>query len=400
MSTAAVLSQGTELTSGHTLDSNANWICQQLWNLGYTVQYILTVPDSQESIANAFQESVEKASLIVSTGGLGPTEDDHTISALVDAFDLKLEFKEQAWKHIVNQYAKRNRTPPAVNKKMAYLPHEATLIENPLGTAMGLCLAKNSSKIYCFPGVPTEMRRMFRNSIPPGNSTGVLFEIATLGLPESELANRVSPLLPTEVQVGFQASRRGNIIKLFFPDEVDTELIHKISAQITDHIYGFNNCDLASVIGKELKIRNETLSIAESCTAGKLAAWVGSISGASRYFSEGVVVYSNTAKIRYCDVPNTLIQQYGAVSQEVAIALAEGIRKTAKTEWSLAITGVAGPTGGTVEKPIGTVHIACAGQHHTVHKRFQFRGNRDQITDSSIAYALFMLFKQLTKNTD
>ena len=223
-----------------------------------------------------------------------------------------------------------------------------------------------------------------------------LIEIATLGLAESEMVQHLQNIVKPPIQLGYQATRRGNIIKLLCPKRTDLdELVQQINEHFSTYIFGINDTDLAVVIGKQLRERKETLATAESCTAGKIAVWITSISGASQYFMESVVVYSNAAKHRHCNVSWELIEQKGAVSKEVAVALAKGIREQAGTDWAVAVTGIAGPTGGSPEKPVGTVHIACAGPKRTVHQHFVFRGTRDQVTESTAAYALFLLHQQL-----
>ena len=400
MQTAIVLSQGTELTTGQTLDSNAHWICQQLWNRGYHVEYVQILPDSPKQLIRAFQESVQRASLIVSTGGLGPTEDDHTLYCLSRAFQMNLEFVPAVWTHIEQFFQRRGRTPSEQNRKMSYLPVGSTVLNNEIGSAVGVLIQKPNWSLYCFPGVPTEMKRMFVDNIPTLSAKSSLIKIATLGIGESAISDRIRGQIPQEVQIGYQASRKGNIIKLQVPEQVDpAPLIQAITTELQPYVFGVHQTDLATIIGQLLNEHQQKLAIAESCTAGKIASWVASISGSSAYLQAGFVVYSNAAKEEYCDVPPEMIRQYGAVSQQVATALSVGVRQRNQTDWGIAVTGIAGPSGGTPTKPVGTVYISCSGPQQCVVEHFQFSGTRNQITDSASAHALFMLYKQLRSMT-
>jgi nicotinamide-nucleotide amidase len=397
MSSAIILSQGTELTTGQTFDSNAHWICQQLWNLGYSVEHILILPDDKAKIIDAFRQSINNASLIISTGGLGPTSDDFTSECLAKAFNLDLNTHPKALSLLQDYYHKRNKPIPDSSKKMTLIPDGTELISNPIGSACGFFLKQDHWKIYCFPGVPTEMKLMFNNSITKITSNSSLVEIATLGVSESVIESKISPFLSTDVKLGFQATRRGNIIKLLFlNNKTNNSLIEKIYSYFDKHIFGQNETNLAQIVGTQLLQNKQTISVAESCTGGKISAWITEVTGASRYFKEGIVVYSNESKQRYCCVQTSTLEKYGAVSQQTAVELAQGIRKLANTDWGLAVTGIAGPGGGTLEKPVGTVHIACVGPENTTHQRFLFHGTRNQITESSSAHALFILHKQLT----
>ena len=245
------------------------------------------------------------------------------------------------------------------------------------------------------------MKRMFKIHVQPELSHSKdfsLIQFGTIGLPESKLVERLQSLKHPLLDIGYRASRRGNLVKLRFASpHLIEEIVQETRRLLSDVIFGENETDMAKILGELLQSRNETLAVAESCTAGKLSAWIASIPGASRYLMEGVVVYSNDSKVRRCQVSPESLIRYGAVSEEVAHQLAEGIRRNANSTWGVGITGIAGPGGGLPHKPVGTVHIAVSGPSYTSHKKYIFHGTREQITESAAARALFMLLRAATE---
>ena len=393
-----ILSQGNELTQGQILNSNAHWLCQYFWNLGYTVYSMDTLPDNEEQIIESLRRKSKEVDIIVSTGGLGPTEDDHTMLAVSKAFALELEENPHAIEHLQRYHDARNR--PMLNRKMAYIPKGAKIINNPIGSALGCKIRHNECDIYCFPGVPAEMIPMIEKTFPMVQRDWKLYNFGLFGISESEiekaLHNNFPKYLLEKIEIGLQATKIGTRLKLKVDREYSSETI---TTQIRDifpnHLFSTDEQNLAQVVGSLLAQKNQTVSTAESCTGGKIAAWLTSIAGSSAYFMFGGVTYSNKAKMEICDVPEAILRTHGAVSAEVAIAMARGMQKKAKTDWAVSVTGIAGPGGGTATKPVGTVHIACAGPHRYVHQQLQNHGTRDQITDSSMAAVLFLLYREL-----
>ena len=394
-----ILSQGNELTQGQILNSNAHWLCQYFWNLGYTVYSMDTLPDNEEQIIESLRRNAQEVDIIVSTGGLGPTEDDHTMQAVSKAFDLELEENPQAIEHLQRYHEARNR--PMLNRKMAYMPKGSTIIDNSIGSALGCKIRHNQCDIYCFPGVPAEMMPMVEKTFPMVQRDWKLYNFGLFGISESEIEKELHNNLPKDVlekiEIGLQATKIGMRLKIRVDQEYATDALHtQIATIFSTYLFSTDERNLAQVVGTLLFQKNQTISTAESCTGGKIAAWLTSIAGSSAYFMFGGVTYSNQAKMEICGVPEDMLVTHGAVSAEVAMAMATGMQKRAKTDWAVSVTGIAGPGGGTATKPVGTVHIACAGPHRCVHQQLQNHGTRDQITDSSMAAVLFLLYTELT----
>jgi nicotinamide-nucleotide amidase len=250
------------------------------------------------------------------------------------------------------------------------------------------------------------MRAMFKAEVEPrlqrlvGSETPTRHIIRVLGIPESVLEQRLEGLTVPGLEIGFRAGVPSHEVKLRFssqfPEAQRRELVHDAMRRLGNRAFGVDCGDLAEVVGKKLTARGETVATAESCTAGRLSAWIASIPGASAYLSEGAVVYSNAAKIRYCGVDPELFETDGAVSEAVARALSTGIRVRAGTTWGIGITGLAGPGGERPGKPVGTVHISVAGPDHTWHRRYQFQGDRDRVTRRSTGEALYRLYRELS----
>ena len=391
--TAIILTQGSELLSGFIDNLNAQFLCAQLHDKGISVLAHHCLRDDQTEIATALQESCRKADLVICSGGLGPTQDDCTREACAQAFGLSLTEHSTAKEHLISYYKKRNRTPLENTRKMAYIPKDARYIPNPMGSASCFQLQVHSATLFCFPGVPTELKALFTQEIIPLLSQSKpMISFGCFDIRESQLENMLSSY---PFPIGYRATRRGIQLKIYPSQEDILRVTQEIKQRLKKYIFSTGHCDLAKSVGELLAHRKETLALAESCTAGTVSSWITSIPGASRYFLEGVVVYSNESKIRRCLVPSSEIEENGAVSEEVARSMASGIKKTAHSTWGLAITGISGPGGGTQYKPVGTVHIALSGPHETKHRKLQLHGTRAQIVNSSAAYALFLLFTQI-----
>ena len=303
------------------------------------------------------------------------------------------------------RYAQWGRRMAAANRKQAVLPEGARVLENHWGTAPAFSVEHEGSVLYFLPGVPREMKAITTHHVLPDIverhelEAPVLHTIRVMGVPESELEMRLRALVVDGLEIGFRAALPDNFVKLVFAPSVDantrTAAVKEALGLIGPRAYGVDSEDLAHVVGQRLVARGETLSLAESCTAGKVAAWVGSVPGASRYLLEGAVVYSNAAKIRTCGVNPVLFETVGAVSEQVACQLAEGMRDRAASTWGIGITGIAGPDGGTPDKPVGTVHMAVAGPDGTVHRHVKLPGSRDRVTTVAGALALADLLRRL-----
>jgi len=402
-----LISQGEELLAGQAVDTNAPWIAAKLQGVGLRPGRVTVVGDELAAIRELIAESAERAALVVCTGGLGPTSDDLTREAAAAAFGVPLVENEAALAQIAERYRSRNREMPFKNRVQALLPEGAELLENVNGTAPGFAVDTGRCLLFFFPGVPFEMKPMVerfvleraraRFGLHP--RTNVI--LRCVGLAESVAAERMDGFERPGVVVGYRASFPEVQVKLHVDHGIDpASLITEAAARLgADHVFGVDSGSLAEVVGGLLRARGESVSTAESCTAGRIAAELTVSAGSSEYFVGGAVVYANEEKVRQCGVDPAVIAAYGAVSEPVARALAEGIRARTGSTWSLAVTGVAGPGGGSAEKPVGTVYFACAGPRGTVHRVMRFPYDRLRNLSATVATALDLLRTQLLAST-
>lgn len=405
MNQAVLISQGNELTTGQTVDTNAAWLCRRLWELGFEVRRIITAPDQLSEIVEVISQARSLAPVVIMTGGLGPTRDDLSAQALSDALDSRLVEDPTALNHVQRYFERRNRAMSAANRKQAWIPEGCQALPNQQGSAPGIVYQSNEAFFCCLPGVPHEMRALFDDEVVPRlqpfqlDDPPVRHIIRVLGMPESKLEECLAELGPTPFEVGFRASIPSHEVKLRFSSQISAEernkWVQRVRERIGPRAFGVDCEDLATIVGSLLKQRGETLAVAESCTAGRLASWITSVPGSSQYLMEGAVVYSNAAKVRCCGVPEAVIDTQGAVSAPVARALAHGIRMHASTTWGVGITGIAGPGGARPGKPVGTVHIAVNGPSYAYEHRYQFSGERDQVVRKSTAEAMYQLYRAL-----
>jgi len=403
---AVLLAQGNELTTGQTVDTNSNWIAGQLFDLGIEVTRIITVPDDLDQLVEVLADAARRAPIVISTGGLGPTRDDLTADAVSRAFDRPLALDDTAMAQVVARYRSMGRVMPEINRKQAVLPAGSTVLENRWGTAPGFSVQVDGTHMFFLPGVPREMRKLMEHAVLPRLHAAFALEpprrriVRVIGLGESDIETRLTGLEVPGMQVGFRTKMPENQVKLRFDRSVTEAAIEDAIAQVRARIgwraFGVDTGDLGEVVGQELAARGQTVALAESCTAGRVAAWLGQTPGASRYLIEGAVVYANAAKMRACAVPEQMLIDHGAVSEPVARQLAEGIRQRAETTWGVGITGIAGPGGATPDKPVGTVHIAVAGPTGVHHRRLRLPGDRSRVQSLSAAAALAMLFRSVT----
>ena len=401
-----VISQGEELLSGSTVDTNAGWICHELAQIGMEPGRVTVVGDVLDDIRAVIAESAARAPVVVCTGGLGPTSDDLTSEAAALAFGQATELKEEALAQVVERYRSRKREMPPANRKQAILPVRAEVLENRLGTAPGFRLEEGGSVLYFLPGVPFEMKAMVhehvvpevrrRFGLPPRRT--VIFKC--MGIPESVAAQKMEGFEREGVIVGYRAHMPEVHVKIHLAPGVDAEpLAREVRERLGDVIFGVDCGPLAQVVGEHLRRRGETVATAESCTAGRIAAALGAIPGASDYLLGGAIVYANAEKVRQCGVAPDLLAAHGAVSEPVARALAEGVRARVGATWGLGVTGIAGPSGGTPEKPVGTVHLALAGPDGTAHRRIHLPFERERVLTFTVGAALDLLRRAVEPQT-
>jgi len=405
--TAEIISIGDELLYGQTLDTNAHWISHKLDEYNIKVFQRTTIGDDADQILNAFATAAERVDIVLITGGLGPTKDDLTKSLLAEYFGVGMVRHEEVLRDITLLFAKASREVTALNAQQADLPANCQKITNPVGTAPGMWFYENNTVFVAMPGVPYEMKSIMTQGILPKLhemfSKGVLHHhiIKTIGITESSLSDLIEDwevnlpnhiklaYLPTKGQVKLRMTGSGDNLNTL-KQEIDA-LKMAIMPKIAKYVYGFGTDSLEGVIGQLLYNNNLTLATAESCTGGYLAHMITSVPGSSRYFKGSVIAYSNEVKITQLGVSTEDLKQQGAVSEEVAKAMAEGVRKELNADIAIATTGIAGPDGGTAEKPVGTVWIAYSDKHKTLAKKFNFSRDRTFIVHWSALAALNMI---------
>ena len=370
---AAILSIGDELTLGQTVDTNAAWLSARLAEHGVTTLYHLTVPDEVDAIVDAFRRAADDAELVLATGGLGPTDDDLTRQALARAMGAELELHERSLRRIEAMFRRRHRPMAERNKVQAMRPIGCETLDNPRGTAPGLTAKLGRATIHVMPGVPAEMTGMFDDHILPTltDQTGQVIltaKLNTIGTGESDIAQMLgdladrarNPLVGTTASAGIVSVR----IRSTFADEAEAKRqLDDTARRVTDClgplVFGRDDQTLAEAVGIELAARKQTLATAESCTGGLVGKMLTDVSGSSDYYLGGWVVYANDAK-QQLGVPAALIDENGAVSEPVARSLAECALSRTGADYALSLTGIAGPTGGSRDKPVGTTWIALA----------------------------------------
>ena len=374
---AEILCIGTELLLGNITNGNARWIAEQLAALGIPHHRQLVVGDNRERLIAELQAAAQRCRVLITTGGLGPTPDDLTTEAIAAAFGAPLVEHPQVWAEIQARLALRGRPCAASNRRQAFLPEGAALLPNPTGTAPGMIWSPRPDfTILTFPGVPSEMRAMWEATAAPwlraaGLAEGVFASrmLHFWGVGESNLAEQMADLLegtnPTVAPYAGSGEVKLRITARAATSEAAVQLLEPVEAEIRARTgalcFGVDEASLASVLLEQLRSRGQTLAVAESCTGGGLGASLAAVPGASDVLLGGVIAYANRVKHGLLGVPAELLEAHGAVSDPVARAMAEGARRATGADWALALTGVAGPGGGSAEKPVGLVHIAVAG---------------------------------------
>ena len=391
---AEIIAIGSELLTPYRLDTNSLFLTDGLNQVGIRVVHKAVVGDSLDDMRASFRQALDRADLVVACGGLGPTDDDRTREAVADLLSRKLELNEGVLRHIQELFRRFGRVMPEINRRQAMVPEGATVIPNPRGSAPGLWIEASGHIVILLPGVPSELRAMFDQEIRPrltrlGHDERLFTrDLRITGLPESEVEQRVSPLyaLYPDTETTILASPPGIQLhpRVWSRDpaqanQILDEMVKRMALALGEHLYSTEGEAMEEVVARALTENRATIAVAESCTGGLLAERLTNIPGSSVYFLGGVVCYSNELKSALVDVPAELIESKGAVSPEVALALADGIRKRTGATIGVGVTGIAGPGGGTPEKPVGLVHIGIADERGPRERRFQFPGDRERI---------------------
>jgi nicotinamide-nucleotide amidase len=414
---AEIITIGTELVQGHTVDANAAYIASRLMAAGIEVSWQTTVGDSEAQIGEALRQALARSRMVVATGGLGPTEDDVTCRAIAAVLDRPLIVDQSVLESVRRQFIERGLPMPRSNERQALVPAGATVLANSRGTAPGLVVrTRDGGIVVAMPGVPAEMRPMLADQVIPylREASGVTVRIRsrllkTCGITESSLDETIGDVI--------RSSRNPAIGLLAYPGEVHIRLTVKadsdeacdrllddLEADLRERlgalIFGRDEDRLEEVVGRLLRGGAQTVAVAESCTGGLVCHRLTNVAGSSAYFVRGDVVYSNQAKEAVLGVPRELIERHGAVSRAVAEAMAAGVRSAAGTDIAVGITGIAGPAGGSAEKPVGLTYVAIASSDGIASREFRFLADRETNKLLASQAALDMVRRHLLSARD
>jgi nicotinamide-nucleotide amidase len=404
---AEIISVGTELILGSTLNTNTQYISQRLTENGIDVLFHTSVVDDKDLLKNVINASLNRVDLLVFTGGLGPTNDDMTKEIVSEALGLSLVLNKNIEKEIEGYFYKTNRTMPSNNIKQAYIPENCRYLKNEIGTAPGVYINNNGKIIILLPGPPKEMEIMLDNyAIPLIKQDDIIKvkTINTIGIGESQLEMILKDIIEFEEDITIATYvKMGRVdIKLVARGKNEEELekrlnkaIEKIENRISEYIYAYDDMPIEEVVFQKLKEKNMKIAFCESCTGGLITSSFTKIPGVSQVLDRGIISYSNNSKVEELGVDKSLIDKHGAVSEEVALAMAEGLLEKTNVDITLSITGIAGPTGGTKDKPIGLVFIGIALKGHSFATKFLFSGSRKTIQNRASLKAFDELRKIL-----
>lgn len=407
-----IISIGDELLIGQVVNTNASWMAQELSDAGIRIVRISAISDDEQQITTSLDDAFGRADLIILTGGLGPTRDDITKDVLSRYFQSRLVFNEAVFENITTLFRGRGLTWNALNKQQAYVPENCEILPNRNGTAPGMWFEKNGKIVVSLPGVPFEMKALMRELVIPGvrkrrsgMQEAIHHTVYTQGIPESALATKIASWedqLPAHIKLAYLP--RAGLVRLRLSaygeskDELHQQVmdeIEKLRALLPGEVFGEGVENLETVVGQLLRAKNQWLSTAESCTGGTIAHMITAVPGSSDYFKGSIISYANDVKEKILGVDPRDLETEGAVSEAVVKAMAAGVRKVLGTDYSIATSGIAGPGGGTEEKPVGTTWIAIATPEKILSRKFLFGTNRERNIQRTAFTALNMLRKEL-----
>lgn len=410
MTEVEIINIGDELLIGQVVNTNAADMAKMLNKAGFDVRKTSVIGDEAEIIRSSLQSAMQRAAVVLITGGLGPTKDDITKKVLAEEFDSSLIMNEQVRVHVERYFASKGLPFTPTNAEQALVPDKCRVIFNSVGTAPGMCFEKNGKLVFSMPGVPFEMRTMMPEviEIMKQHFKSEAVEYKTLlvsGIGESFLSDKLEGFeanLPRGISLAYLP--KGGTIRLRLTAKgADrnkvTDMLGKqtelLLASVKDYFMGFECDNLAETLGERLSENGKTVATAESCTGGNIAHLITLVAGSSRYYKGSVVSYANEVKEKVLGVRAGDLQQYGAVSEEVVKQMAEGVKRLLKTDYAIATSGIAGPSGGSDEKPVGTVWIAVAGERDCVAEKFLFNTTRDNFIERTSNQAILMLLHQM-----
>lgn len=412
MLSAEIIAVGSELLTPTKTDTNSLWLTEKLNEIGVDVKLKTIVGDDELRLEETIRDAVKRSDIVITTGGLGPTADDVTRQVSARAIGRELVYHTELEADLRERFQKWGREMPEINKRQAFVIEDAKILPNPNGSAVGMMVKTDEKFLVVLPGPPRELKPMFENHVLPeiGKLAGeIVFRKRILkvsGMGESAIDEAIAPIYSeyknvqtsvlfnkSEVEVHLTAQAE-NEEKA---NEINSELAEKIVEKLGVAVFSASGEEMEQVVGKLLLENKKTLSVAESCTGGLVGERLTDVSGASAYFIEGVVTYANEAKIRALNVAPELIEKHGAVSAEVAEAMAKGMRERAMTDYAISVTGIAGPSGGTEEKPVGTVFVGFADESQIKSLKLVLPGDRYLIRWRSSQAALDYLRRQILK---
>ncbi|MBP2648750.1 MAG: Competence-damaged protein [Gemmatimonadetes bacterium] len=405
-----LLTVGTELLLGLTIDTNSAEIARVLASIGVEITRRTSVGDDRDAIQDAVGAALDRAGTVLVTGGLGPTRDDITKHAVAELLHMPLEFQEEIWHHLVERFRRLGREPAVTNRSQAEVPRGATALPNRWGTAPGLWLETPRGLVIMLPGVPIEMRNLLTHEVVPrlapraGSLVVRSRTVRTSAIPESTLAERLGDIEAAVRPLGlaYLPGLEGVDLRLTSWGAEAAESDARLDAGAAElrrragaHVYGEGEETLADIVVGLLRARGLTIGVAESCTGGLLGGRLTDVPGSSEVFRGGIIAYDNSVKVGELEVPAELLRLKGAVSEPVALAMAEGVRRRLSVDVGVGITGIAGPGGGTADKPTGTVCLAVAGLGDSHVRQTIFPGSRPEVRARAVQTALFLVRQRL-----
>ena len=406
-----IITVGTEILLGDILNTNTHYLSNELANMGIDVYYQITVGDNEQRLLSQLKESFKRSDLVILTGGLGPTEDDITKEVCAKYFNMEMEFHEQSWDKIIEIHNKMNRKQTENNRKQAYFPKGSLILPNKYGTAPGCIMEKDKKTIIVMPGPPKEMKPMFDNYVKPfllKDNKNILKSkvLRIIGMGESKIENdlldlidkQINPTIATyakdgecTVRITAKGKNEKEVESLIAP------ISNEIKSRFKEKVYGEDDTAIEDEVAKILVDNNLTIAVAESCTGGMVAADLINYPGISSVFMEGCVTYSNEAKMMTLNVKKETLNTVGAVSEQCAKEMSEGVAARHNTNIGLSTTGIAGPEGGSEDKPVGLVYMGITINNKTIVKKYIFNGNRQQIRSRACKTLLNDLRLELLK---
>lgn len=404
----AIISVGTEILFGQIVNTNTVYLSQELNQLGLNVLYHYTVGDNPNRLRETLLDTFKKVDIIMTTGGLGPTQDDLTKEIIAEAFNVKLVEHKPSMDSLISFFKSIDREMTPNNLKQAYLPENSKIFKNDAGTAPGFALEKDNKIAIAMPGPPREMKLMYETGVRPYlmEKSGSVIHYKMLrffGIGESALETELEDLITNQTDPTIAPYAKVDGVSLRITSKRDTleeaekaveQMVDKVRQRLDHHIYSYDDEEFVEVVAKKLMDKDISVSTAESCTGGGLASKLTDVPGISKVFNRGYVTYSNEAKVEELAVKEETLQKYGAVSRQTAIEMVEGLSQKSKSDLCIAITGIAGPGGGTLEKPVGLIYIAMKYKDEITCKEYKLRyKNREQNKNFSIQLMLNMMNK-------